>query len=173
MPPSGPRGLMIDTLSLHSGDVAAFYYVREPAVLRAGPGEAHTVLRRLASGDSIQVGRAYPDGWARVWEVSNGRAWVIGWVVQKQSSMNKSPFTNLERERRTWPAAIHQAVRERKVTIGMTKNMVIAAWGGPSAVNTTVVRGSTREQWVYRLGQLRSDYVYFENGRVTAIQTER
>lgn len=40
-------------------------------------------------------------------------------------------------------------------------------WGHPEYVNKTVSNSGTREQWVYGNGE----YLYFTNGRLTAIQT--
>lgn len=63
-----------------------------------------------------------------------------------------------------------QEARQRLpgVKIGMTKKQVIEAsnWGEPISINETVTGSSAREQWVYGVGQ----YLYFTNGRVTAVQ---
>ncbi len=51
--------------------------------------------------------------------------------------------------------------------IGMTEAQVLASsWGKPSSVNTTVTVYGNSEQWVYGYGM----YVYFRNGKVSAIQ---
>lgn len=52
------------------------------------------------------------------------------------------------------------------IWIGCTKEMVILSWGKPEDINTTVTSYGKREQWVYGLGS----YVYFKDGKVTAIQ---
>jgi len=54
------------------------------------------------------------------------------------------------------------------VRIGMTADDVVnrTNWGAPQSRNRTITAGGTREQWVYGPGQ----YLYFENGRLTAIQ---
>lgn len=53
------------------------------------------------------------------------------------------------------------------VYIGMTKQQVLASnWGRPSDVNRTTGSFGTHEQWVYG----GSNYLYFENGVLTAIQ---
>jgi hypothetical protein len=61
-----------------------------------------------------------------------------------------------------------EAVAAGRVVLGMTAHMVIAAWGQPHSVNTTITAGGSREQWVYP-----NDYVYLTNGRVDGIQTSR
>lgn len=48
---------------------------------------------------------------------------------------------------------------ERKIKVGMTKELVRIAYGDPKQINTT----SYNEQWVYSYG-----YVYFKNGKVTS-----
>jgi hypothetical protein len=55
--------------------------------------------------------------------------------------------------------------------IGMTKKQVVekSSWGEPAHINTTILNGHVKEQWVYGDG----DYIYFDNGRVVAIQTSR
>jgi hypothetical protein len=61
-----------------------------------------------------------------------------------------------------------EAVAAGRVVIGMTAHTVLAAWGEPRSVNTTITAGGSREQWVYSTG-----YVYLTNGRVDGIQTSR
>jgi hypothetical protein len=57
--------------------------------------------------------------------------------------------------------------RSQGVRVGMTKEDVLASsWGRPESVNTTTTVHGTREQWVYGSG----NYLYFENGVLTAIQ---
>jgi hypothetical protein len=52
-----------------------------------------------------------------------------------------------------------------KVRIGFTKQMCREAWGEPEDINTTTGSYGKHEQWVYD-----DDYLYFENGKLTAIQ---
>jgi len=67
----------------------------------------------------------------------------------------------------------------RQVAVGMTPEQVIKAWGKPTSVNTNISSAaggttSVSEQWVYRKGQnIKADYVYFREGKVTSIQLER
>ncbi|WP_428348633.1 DUF2845 domain-containing protein [Methylonatrum kenyense] len=48
--------------------------------------------------------------------------------------------------------------------------MVREAWGTPTRTNRTNSSSGIREQWIYRYGPGRANYVYLENGRVTSIQ---
>lgn len=54
------------------------------------------------------------------------------------------------------------------VRIGMTAKAVLekSSWGEPKGVNKTSTRYGTEEQWVYGDG----NYLYFKNGKLTAIQ---
>lgn len=52
-----------------------------------------------------------------------------------------------------------------KVKIGMTKDMCIQSWGAPDEINQTTMKGESSEQWVYE-----RNYLYFDNGILTAIQ---
>ncbi|MDO5104473.1 hypothetical protein [Capnocytophaga sp.] len=52
------------------------------------------------------------------------------------------------------------------VRIGWSKQMCIDSWGKPESINKTTTQYSVSEQWVYGNG----NYLYFENGKLTAIQ---
>jgi hypothetical protein len=66
-------------------------------------------------------------------------------------------------------AAAEQAAKPG-ARIGMTANEVIERtnWGKPLTVNRTVTANVVSEQWVYGGGE----YLYFRNGRLTAIQNK-
>ncbi len=57
-------------------------------------------------------------------------------------------------------------IADGKVIIGMTKKMCRLSWGSPRDINTTTTNYGKNEQWVYSL----KHYLYFENGKLTAIQ---
>ena len=65
-----------------------------------------------------------------------------------------------------WPAEVLAMVLAGEVRIGMTADQAREAWGPPQSMNTTVTKSGRSEQWVYGVGQ----YLYFENGVLTAIQ---
>ncbi|MCF8275688.1 MAG: DUF2845 domain-containing protein [Flavobacteriales bacterium] len=62
------------------------------------------------------------------------------------------------------PIAIR--IYEGKVFIGMSKDEAEESWGKPNDINRTITENLVSEQWVYPNGQ----YLYFENGVLTAIQ---
>jgi len=55
---------------------------------------------------------------------------------------------------------------EGNVILGMTSEMCQLSWGEPIEKNRTLVSGLVHEQWVYSW----KHYLYFENGKLTAIQ---
>jgi hypothetical protein len=61
-----------------------------------------------------------------------------------------------------------EAILNKKVTLGMSTDDVIASWGKPDHVNTTVTASGKHEQWVYG-----DQYLYFEDGRITSWQSSR
>lgn len=56
-------------------------------------------------------------------------------------------------------------VAEGQLEIGMTKQMCRDSWGEPQSINRTSTQYGNHEQWVYA-----TIYVYFDNGKITAIQ---
>jgi hypothetical protein len=89
-------------------------------------------------------------------------------VCEKEQAASEKERTALEAEERA-----KREARQRLpgVKIGMTKKQVVDAsnWGQPISINETVTGGGTREQWVYGDGH----YLYFTNGRVTAVQRSK
>lgn len=66
------------------------------------------------------------------------------------------------------PKEVRDMVRSKKIRIGLPTKLVRLSWGDPKRVNTTTTANGTREQWVYE-----SSYVYFEDGKVTAISQSK
>ena len=57
--------------------------------------------------------------------------------------------------------------KSQGVYIGMTKQQVLdSMWGDPTKINKTTTKYGISEQWVYP----NNNYLYFENGKLTAIQ---
>lgn len=80
------------------------------------------------------------------------------WIILKSKA---------EHFKQTYGDELWQTALDGKAKIGMTKELCEFAWGKPSKINKTLVSGSAQEQWVYGDG---SNYLYFENGILTAIQ---
>lgn len=64
------------------------------------------------------------------------------------------------------PKAFRKLILKGEICLGMNQVQVGLSLGKPEDVNRTTHRGGVHEQWVYPKGF----YVYFQNGRVTAIQ---
>ena len=60
-------------------------------------------------------------------------------------------------------------IKKGAVRIGMSEDMARLAWGSPSSVNTTTTAHGTAKQYVYDC-EYTYNYLYFENGKLTAIQ---
>jgi hypothetical protein len=91
---------------------------------------------------------------------------------QQQAAKKRQKEAAQEATWRTagWSQADISSVRAGKLRVGMTMEMVRAAWGQPLTINATTAASGTEEQWVYDLGQ----YVYFDvHGKVGTIQTSR
>lgn len=64
-------------------------------------------------------------------------------------------------------SCVHKRYAQGSVYIGMSRDEAIyCGWGEPERVNRTIRASGTSEQWVYGVGT----YLYFDNGRLTAIQ---
>jgi len=57
------------------------------------------------------------------------------------------------------------SILQGKVLLGMTKEMCQLSWGEPNSINETISTNGISEQWVYS-----DNYLYFDNGILTAIQ---
>ena len=78
------------------------------------------------------------------------------------------------------PEKMKQYILKGSIVIGMTKEQAIASWGKPQKINKTGTRYGVREQWCYgyyeTIGYTRkflhtTNYVYFENGKLTSWQS--
>jgi len=65
----------------------------------------------------------------------------------------------------------HMETHTSAPAIGMTPDEVRDTyWGEPGHINRTVTASASREQWVYQYP--KGSFLYFENGRLVAIQTQ-
>ncbi|MDO6466781.1 hypothetical protein [Neptunomonas phycophila] len=69
-----------------------------------------------------------------------------------------------------------ELIRKKQIAIDMKESHVLASWGSPSSTNQTITANGVREQWVYkrfyRGYYTGTEYVYFQNGKVVAIQKD-
>ena len=59
-----------------------------------------------------------------------------------------------------------EAILKGKIFIGMGSDQAKASWGPPKRINKTVSASGVHEQWIYS-----SQYLYFENGKLTSFQS--
>jgi hypothetical protein len=60
-------------------------------------------------------------------------------------------------------------IAEHRVMVGMSKEQVLQAWGGPQTINTTFTKdGIRREEWIFEdwesAAVVKHRYLYFEEG---------
>lgn len=124
---------------------------------------ALTKCKFLKAGDEITVESGSADYLGRESYLVRLADGTSGWMDEFALSYE----TIDEAERKKNLAAKADCDRRGGVSVGMTANQVLAScWGKPEKVNATITAGGRREQWVYG-----SQYVYVDNGTVTAIQT--
>lgn len=75
-----------------------------------------------------------------------------------------------------WPVVTHlrdpdfqQHIAQHRVMVGMSKEQVLQAWGGPQTINTSFTKdGLRREEWIFEDWQspsvVKHRYLYFEEG---------
>lgn len=60
-----------------------------------------------------------------------------------------------------------KAIEEKEIFIGMSEPALIASWGRPDDINRSAWKGGSSEQYVYRRGDYKSQYVYIEKNQIT------
>ena len=75
-----------------------------------------------------------------------------------------------------WPAIVHfsdpdfqKHIEQHRVMVGMSKEQVLQAWGGPQTINTSFTKdGLRREEWIFEDWEsaaiVKHRYLYFEEG---------
>ena len=75
-------------------------------------------------------------------------------------------FSNPEKAFPRIPKSDWNLIRQGRIRIGMSKDACKLSWSEPDDINTSRGRWGVHEQWVYSGNR----YVYFENGKLSAIQ---
>ena len=68
-----------------------------------------------------------------------------------------------------WNNRMINLIKEEKIVIGMTRLQARTSWGEPKKINESIGSYGIHEQWVYDDG----NYIYFENNKLTNIQSSR
>lgn len=150
-------------LAAQDAPVQARYAGKEPveACSEPGAGECESLsnVRIMVGGFEERAGRSY------------SRAFLDGrplWIKTRDVITMDTDFS-LSRKRQAVAEAA-ECKRRGGASIGMTEAMVQrTCWGKPRRVNQTLTGSGRHQQWVYG----DSNYLYFDNGVLTSIQTSR
>ncbi len=139
----------IETSKFRSGNPEKEESIRDDCLFELEPQEVQARLDKFASDKVAKLE-------AQAEERRKAEESAAKWKAERRAE---------EEARRKKQEAIAKRPDAR---IGMTAKQVIEKtnWGEPESVNRTVTQYGAEEQWVYGLGT----YLYFKNGRLTAIQ---
>ena len=88
------------------------------------------------------------------------------WTTTDPDAEFRRTLADTQESRRKRAAIEAKYCTGGELRIGIDGGAAIRAWCFPAHTNTTETLGGMREQWVYR----DRGYLYFENGRLVAIQ---
>lgn len=89
-------------------------------------------------------------------------------LIKLYNEWNEKNEIKKKEERDEKKAKEKEAKKKQGVRIGMSKQDVLdSSWGEPTKINKSTYSWGTTEQWVYP----NYNYLYFENGKLTSIQT--
>lgn len=102
-------------------------------------------------------------------EANRKKAEAERWEASRREAARREAAREAARKAETKRLAAQRA--KPGVRVGMTQEQVIngSNWGRPLRINKTTSVYDVREQWVYGDG----NYLYFENGILTSVQTSR
>jgi heme/copper-type cytochrome/quinol oxidase subunit 2 len=90
----------------------------------------------------------------------NPRAWTLDKAAQVIAT------------RGVWTDDQIVTILRRKLTIGMTAEMVIASWGKPNTIeNKEVTAKGKKTRWIYGTPRKGAQYLWFTNNELTKIQS--
>lgn len=90
-------------------------------------------------------------------------------VAAADMKWKRSKAGRLCEKNRSWSREACETIAKGKIQIGFTEAQVTAAWGRPERKNVTTHANHVSEQWVYGSG----NYVYFDEGIMTTVQTQQ
>lgn len=73
--------------------------------------------------------------------------------------------TSLYKTNPKWDRSIIDAIKNKRVLPGMSKEQVVASWGVPKDFNRTITKKTADEQWFYG----STTQLYFENDQLTGV----
>lgn len=92
-----------------------------------------------------------------------------GWTNTRPANVRQAIQRKGEITQSEW-----NAINNRRAFIGMSEPALLCSWGAPNfygGINQTSTASGVSKQYVYRAcSGCKADYVYVENGKVTALQ---
>lgn len=77
----------------------------------------------------------------------------------------------IEKLRPLWGDEVCDLITDKKVEIGMSKEMVLVAWGKPHKVDSAeITERFEKIRWVYGKPRINASYLTFKDGVVTSIK---
>ena len=103
-------------------------------------------------------------------EISSGQKdWSSMTHEEKVEYLRRLREKKAEEDRKIagYPEHIQQLVRDHKLKVGMTKEMVLLSWGNPVDIRPQSPK-TVQERWIYSTSRAdKSAYAYFENDILT------
>lgn len=95
----------------------------------------------------------------------------LGWVFMIQRH-EKERQAKILAKRGQWSDGQIQSALNKKISAGMTEEMVLLAWGQPANIDKREITksGLNKERWVYGRPRKGASYVYFSDGEVQKVQ---
>lgn len=81
----------------------------------------------------------------------------------------KRPAPPDRRRELQWREEVRNAIREKRVVVGMTEREVNRAWGSPERTHPVHGIGVSSDRWTYRRGPEGLVDLYFKNGVLTHV----
>lgn len=94
----------------------------------------------------------------------------IGIILPGEVDQHRKRIESIKNS--SWSDEIKDLCVKQKISLGMTKEQVIASWGKPNDINRTVTMRGVSEQWVYGSygSYAKHKLLYFEDNKLTAWQ---
>lgn len=163
---------------------AAYFVFEKKGNVRSGPGTKYRIIGQLSKGTIAQIPasfKAYDAKWLPIDAKSEndkktnaGKVVYTKWVHRSIGALVKGEIEDVEKylaiRESGWPVETQELILEGKVELGMTAHMVFYAWGKPDSITEKRMSDGVREEWAYKKRGSRTQYLYFDNGLLRAIE---
>jgi hypothetical protein len=163
---------------------AAYFVFHKAGNIRSGPSTKYRVIGQVSNETIVQIPNTFDD-YDATWipidakieydkKAKTEEVFYTKWVHTSLGAVVKGEIQDVEKylamKSFGWSNEIQELILKGELKTGMTTHMVFYAWGRPNAINETTTPDGVREQWVYEQPGSKTQYLYFENGLLTAIQ---